>query len=373
MNVRLHEIKTRGDLKKFIHLPGKIHRDHKNWVPPVYSDEWSFYNPKKNRSFQHCSTLMLLAYRDERLAGRIMGIINHKYNEFHHQKKARIFAFECYDDEDIAIALTSSVESWARKTGMEMIIGPFGFSDKDPQGFMLEGFDEPMIIATNCNLPYMNDLIEKCGFNKEIDLLEYRLPVPRNIPHFYKAIHDRSAQINRFTLIEFSRRRELKPYIWPVFDLINTTYGNIYGFIEMTPNEVNYMVSRYFHVINPKFVKVVLDKQEKIAAFALAMPEISDGIRSAGGRLLPFGVIKIMKAARQTRMLTMLLGAIRKDFRNNGLDVLLGMKIIESASELNYKYIDSHLVLETNVKMLAEYRKLGGEICKRYRIYGKQL
>jgi GNAT superfamily N-acetyltransferase len=238
---------------------------------------------------------------------------------------------------------------------------------------MIEGFDLPAIIATNYSLPYMVDLIAECGYNKEIDCVDYIMPVPDVIPDFYQSICKRTIDNNNFILKEFTTRKELRPFIRPVFELINQTYAPIYGFSELTPKEIEYFANRYLSIMNPRFVKVVMNDRNELVGFAIAMPELSEGIRKARGKLFPFGLLKIYWASRTSKLLTMLLGAIREDYRNNGVDALLGMKILESAQKQRCKLIDSHLVLETNTKMRAEYEKLGGEVKKRYRIYGKML
>lgn len=373
MPVNVREVKTRADLRTYIHLPARIHARHEGWVPPFYSDEWAFYNPEKNRFFQHCSTVLMLAERDGQCIGRIMCIINHKYNKVHHETTGRIFALECPDEPETARVLLSAAEDWLRQRGMSRVIGPFGFSDKDPQGFLIEGFDQPVVIATNFSFPYMPALMEHCGYVKEIDCVDYLMPVPKVIPGFYKAIYTRTMANNHFRMKEFATRKQLRPYIRPVFTLINETYAHIYGFSEMTVKEMDYFADRYLTVINPRFVKVLLDENDRMIAFALAMPEISEGVRKSGGRLFPFGFYHILKASRTSKLLTMLLGAIRPEYRNNGLDAVLGIRMLESAQQEKFEFIDSHLVLETNLKMRAEYEKLGGTVKKRYRIFGKDL
>jgi hypothetical protein len=373
MTVVIKEVRSKKDLRNFIYLPEEIHATHKNWVYPLYFDEWDFYNPKKNRFFSDCDTILFLACQNEKPVGRIMGIINHKYNHLHQEKNGRFFALECFEDLAVAKMLTNHVEDWCRMKGMEKIIGPFGFSEKDPQGFMIEGFDEPVIIATNYSLPYMVKLMEECGYNKEIDCVDYMMPVPKEVPQFYQTIYKRTIDGNNFVLKEFTRQKDLKPYIKPVFELINVTYAPIYGFSELTPKEIDYFANRYMAIINPRFVKVVFNEKKELIAFAIAMPELSEGIRKARGKLLPFGIFKILRASKKTKLLTMLLGAIREDYRNNGIDVVIGMKMLESAQKQKFELLDSHLVLETNEKMRAEYEKLGGVVKKRYRIFSRPL
>ena len=373
MTIQIREVKSRLDLKAFIYLPEKIHNNHQNWIPPVYMDEWDFYNPAKNSAFHHSNTIMLIAMRENKPVGRIMGIINNKYNKTHNETHARFFNLECWDEPETAYALITAIENWARQMGMTKIIGPLGFSEKDPQGFMIEGFDNPMVVATNCSLPYMPGLIEDCGYTKEVDLVSYKLEIPDGIPEIYNTVYQRAKLNGGFSIMEFTSKKELRKYIRPVFQLVNEAYAEIYGFAELDNDEMDYMADRYMFILNPKFIKIVLDKNKQIAAFVISMPELAGGIRKAKGRMLPFGFLKILWESKTTKMLTLYLGAIKEEYRNSGLDALLGMKILDTAKREGMTFIDSHLVLETNMKMRREYEKLGGKIYKKYRIYQKAL
>ena len=159
--IEIQEVNSKSDLSKFIHLPAAIHQNHHNWVPPIYMDDWEFFNPKKNKSFDSCDTILLLAFRNKEVVGRIMGIIHHKYNEKHQENHARFAFFETWNDEEVAAALITAIENWSREKGMDRLVGPLAFSDKDPQGFLIDGFDEPAVIASNCNFPYQSELPRK--------------------------------------------------------------------------------------------------------------------------------------------------------------------------------------------------------------------
>jgi len=174
MEIVVKAVCSKSDLRKFIHLPAKIHRDHKNWIPPLYSDEWEFFNEKKNKSFEYSDVLMLLAYRGKKVVGRVMGMINYKYNELHKQKHARFNYLETWDDREVSAVLIQYVEDWAMIKGMNKLVGPLAFSDKDPQGYLIEGFSEPISIATHCNYAYMIDHLEALGFEKDIDLVDLK-------------------------------------------------------------------------------------------------------------------------------------------------------------------------------------------------------
>lgn len=372
--VDIREVTTKKDLRKFIHLPAAIHQNHPNWVPPIYMDEWDFFDPKKNKSFDSCDTILLLAFRAEKVVGRIMGIIHHKYNEKHGENHARFSFFETWNDEKVAAALIQAVENWARNKGMDRLIGPLAFSDKDPQGLLIDGFDQPAVIASNCNFPYQAELLEKNNYTKETDLVVYQIRIPDPIPEFYQKIYERACGLNQgLRILEFTSRRKVKPYIHPVLRLLNSTFTDIFGFVPFSEAEMDDFANRYLFLINPRFIKIVINPQNEVVAFVIGMSHIGDGIRKAKGRLFPFGIFRIFASARKSKQLNLLLGGIDPAYRGKGLDVLMGVRMMKSATALGKTTIDSHLELESNTKVRAEMEKVGGRVYKRFRIFGKEL
>ncbi|MCB0600741.1 MAG: hypothetical protein KDC28_05920 [Saprospiraceae bacterium] len=374
MEIRISEVRNKQELRTFIHLPAIIHRNHQNWVPPIYMDEWVFFNPKKNKAFSHSDTILLLAYQGDNVVGRIMGIINHQYNAAEELKEVRFFCLETFDDYRVAELLIRSVEDWGRGKGMTKFVGPLGFSDKDPQGLMVEGFEYSPVIATTFNFEYLVDFVEKAGFSKKVDLVVYKLDVPKEIPEFYTRIYDRAMRNNQhLRVVKFKNKLQLKPYIKPVFQLVNETFQEIYAFTPLTDEEMNELAGRYLPVLDPRFVKVIEKEKKEVVGFILAMPDISEGIRKCRGRVLPFGIFQILRAQKKTKQLDLLLGAIRQDYRNTGLNTILGIEIMRECQKAGMELIDSHLELETNTKMRAENEKLGGTVYKRYRIFQKDI
>ncbi|NOY37910.1 MAG: hypothetical protein GXO83_10090 [Chlorobi bacterium] len=372
MEISVKPVRSHRELRKFIYLPARIHRNHDTWLPPIYMDEWEFFNPKKNKSFGYCDTILLLAWKNGKAVGRIMGIINKRYNEIHHENHARFIFMECYHDREVFHALISAVEDWAREKGMVKVIGPLGFSDKDPQGFQINGFEYQTILATVGNYPYMVDLLEKEGYTKKVDLRDYLIDIPSELPELYKRVYRRVSHRADFEIIEFENRKQLKPYIIPVLQLMNDTYSVIYGFVPLTEKEMIELAKRYLPVLDPHFVKVVKVADE-IVGFVIGMPDISEGLKKSHGHLFPFGIFHILRTMKKATHLTLLLGAIKPDFRNFGVDVMMGIKMMETASARNIKTIESHLILEHNHRMNGEVEKVGGKIIKRFRIFQKDL
>jgi len=373
MAIIVREVIGRNELRRFIHLPQEIHQDHEHWVPPIYLDEWNFFNPRKNKSFQYCDTILALAWRDGKPVGRIMGIINHRYNDANNEKDGRFCFMESWNDPGIFQELIRFVESWAWEKGMQNLVGPLGFSDKDPQGFMIEGFGEPIVLATNGNLPYMPELLVQQGYEKKVDCVVYKVPVPREIPAFYKAIYQRAMINNDIEILEFRRRKEIKPLIHSVLRLLNETFSDIYAFAPFEEQEMDDFANRYLPLLDPRFIKIIRDRSGTVLSFIIGMPDISKGIIASRGYLIPFGIFRIIASRNRSRQLNLLLGGIREGYRGKGLDVIMGVKMLESAMKRNMEFIDSHLELETNIGVRREMERMGGEIYKRFRIFQKPL
>jgi hypothetical protein len=371
-NIIVKEVVTRRDLHEFIFLPEKVHKDEPNWLPPIYMDERLLFNRKKNKSYKYADAILLLAWKDNKPAGRIMGIINRRYNTINNEQHGRFCFMECYNDPEVFHALITHVENWARLNGMIKLVGPLGFSDKDPQGFQTEGFEYPLFITAANNSSYMPELLEAEGYEKKIDLVNYLADMPGELPEIYLKVFSRVEKTEGYRIVEFSSKKELKPYIIPVLELMNQTFNEIYGFVPLNDNEKTEFANRYLPILDPNFIKVV-ENNEGLIGFAIGMPDVSPGILACRGRLLPFGILKVLKESKRSKKLLMMLGGVKKPFRGKGIDVLMGVKILQSGIKHKMEVIDSHLVLEDNKRMRAEYERVGGKVVKRYRIYQKTL
>ena len=372
MSVEVRPVSGRKELKQFIFLPEQIHKNHKKWLPPIYPDEWQFYDPKKNPAFGFADTLLLLAWSEGKPVGRIMGIVNRRYNERSGEHTARFGFLECYDDQEVASVLLGAVEAWARGLGMNRVVGPMGFSDQDPEALMVEGFEMETCLALYHNFDFMPRLIETAGYAKEVDYVGYIVPVPDKLPPLYERVCARLARQHEFRLLEFPNKRVLKRYIRKVFELMNDTYEHLYGYVPLTAAEMDEFARRYLPVVDVRFVKVAL-KGDDVVAFIIGMPNINSGIRRARGRLFPFGILHILWSLRRSKKLDLFLGAIRPDCRGRGLDVLIGAAMMRSAKAAGFPIMDAHKEMETNLAVRAEMERVGGQVKKRFRIYQKSL
>ena len=372
MALEVAEIRTRRELREFIYLPARVNRTNPRWIPPIYHDDWKFFDAKKNRAFGYADTVQALARRDGRAVGRIMGIVNRRCNELKKECTGRFGFLECYEEQDVFSVLLKFVEDWARGLGMNKLVGPMGFSDQDQQGFLFEGFDQEPTLDSFHNFPYIVRLMDAAGYVKEVDYVNYIVKLSDRLPEFYEKISARVARQPEFKLVECTKSKDLKPYGRRIFGLMNTTYTNIYGYVPLTDAEMEALTKQYLPVIDPRFVKIVL-KGEDVVGFFIGIPHMNEGLRKCKGHLFPFGILQIMAAMKKAKQLDALLTGIREDCRGRGLDALMGAAMMRTAIAAGFEKIDGHHQLETNLKMRAEVERVGGQIVKRFRIYQKVL
>lgn len=372
MDITIKVVETRSDLEKFIRTPWKLHKNHKLWAPPLLMDEWTFFSPKKNKNFSHSHTLMLLAYKGKEIVGRVLGIINNNYNKDSGEKTARFGYLETDEDVQTVKALINRVEEWAKNLGMDKIVGPMGFTDQDPEGFIVEGFEGEPTITTYYNLPYLPKFLEQLGYTKEVDYFSYQIDTTVPYPEVYDKVIKRSERYG-YKLVPLKSTKDLKPLIIPVLSLMNETFApHIYGYVRLDEQEMNELAKRYLPVLDPRFIKIVT-KESEVVGFIIAIPNMDEGFRKANGRLLPVGLFHLMSAAKKSKQLDLMLGAIKESERGKGIDAIMGKAMHDSARKAGMTVIDSHVELESNVKVRAEMERAGGKIFRRYRIFQKPL
>lgn len=369
------EIKIVGNkklLSEFVHLPEQIHKTHKEWMPNLLIDDFRFFNPSINTSFAHCTTVLAMAYKEKIPAGRIMGIIHKSYNKLNNEKIGRFGFFDCYDDPEVAQKLLTFVEEWCKEHGMTSIAGPYGFSDKDPQGFLIEGFGDTPLICTLCNLPYMVHFTENAGYSKLLDCITYRFDTSLILPPIYARIEKRVLGANRYRLLTFKKKSELEPFVVPVLRLVNDSYTDLYGFFPLSEAEMEELAIRYMPVLRPEYVKIIL-LDDEVAAFVVGIPNLANGLQRSRGRIFPFGWLYILQSLYRSKQLDLMLGAVKPGQQGLGLEVAMGLAILETAKESGIETIETHLILETNYKMRSVMERAGATMTKRFRVFQKSL
>jgi len=368
----IKEVSSRRELKQFVRFPFALYVNHPCWVPPLILDELHTLRRDKNPAFEHCEACYWLAYREGKIAGRIAGIINHRYIEKWGNKYARFGWVDFVDDPEVVGALFSTVEQWAREKGMTGLHGPLGFTDMDHEGMLVEGFDELGTLAAIYNHAYYPRQLESLGYVKDVDWLEFEVTIPNQLPEKIVRVEQVVKRKLGVRALEAKNAKEILPYARELFGVLNQAFAPIYAFVPLTDRQVDLYVKQYFSFIRPDFTKILLDANGRVAGFVIGMPSLSRAMQKAKGRLFPFGFLHLLAAMRKPKSIDLYLGAVRPDLQGRGVDALLMTEMNRSAIANGITSAESNIELEDNIKVQNHWKYYEARQHKRRRCYVKK-
>ncbi len=371
--VEIKEVRTPADRKEFIRFPDRLYKGNPYRVPPLHSAEKEILDPKKNPAFEFCDARCWLAWSDGRIAGRIAGIINHRSNEIHHEKYARFGWIDFTDDYQVSGRLLETAEKWAREKGMTHVCGPAGFTDMDLEGMLVSGFDEMATQAVIYNYPYYPLHLEKAGYHKEVDWIQFELKVPREVPPKIARVAETVKQKHELRVLKVNKARDILPYAGKMFDTLNESFKDLYGFVPLTEKQKAYYTKLYFSFINPRYVCFVLDKQDEVIGFGITLYSLSKALNKARGRLFPFGFIHILKALHRNDTVDMLLQGVKPEYQNKGIPAIFFAEIMQAAIRDGVTTAISSHALENNTAAYRMFEELEHRQHLRRRSYGKKI
>lgn len=373
MDVEIIPVTGIRSLKQFVSFPYSLYAGNPFWVPPLRFEELQTLRWDKNPAFEFCEAKYWLAFKDGRVAGRIAGILNSTYNETWGKKTLRFGYLEFIDDHRVSEALLRTVENWAKEKGVESVVGPLGFSDLDPEGMLVEGFEELGNMTTIYNFSYYPIHLEKHGYQKDVDWLEFEVRVPTGIHEKLKRLADVVARKNNLKVLQVRRRKELLPYAKEIFHLLNESYQGLYGVVPLTEKQIDMFINRYLKLIRHDYISVILDREGQVAAFGITLPSLAKALQKAWGRLFPFGFIHLLRALRKNDTVEMLLIAVRPDLQGKGVNALLMHEFNKIYIRHNILKAETNPELETNSKVQAQWKFFDTRQHKRRRCYVKHI
>ena len=375
MEITIREISGKKALKKYVQFNIDLYKENPYAVPPLILDEVGTLSPDKNPAFEFCESVYYMAYDEEKPVGRIAGIINHKVNEKCGKKSARFGFVDFIDNTEVSSALFNAVEKWAREKGMEEIIGPLGFTDMDPEGLLIEGYDQPGTMVAIYNYPYYVNHITRLGYEKDNDWVEFKIYVPEEIPVKHKRISDIVQAKYKLKVLKYnSIKKIVKDYGRKIFELINQAYADLYGYSALSEKQIDYYVKMYVPMVRLENVSLIVNEKEELVGVGIAIPSMTKALLKAKGKLFPFGFIHILKALRgKNDVVDLLLVALRPDYQNTGANALLFSDLIPVFIKNGYKYAESNPELEENGKVQSQWQYFENVQHKRRRAYKKRL
>jgi ribosomal protein S18 acetylase RimI-like enzyme len=365
---------TKRDLKAFIAIPFDIYKGNPYWVPPLISEELKNFDKKHNPAFKNADSRLFIAYKNGKPIGRIAAIISFAANKKYNTKNLRFGWFDTIDDYETAAALFDEVEKWGKELGMDTLTGPHGFSDLDPEGMLVEGFDHLPTIAVVYNNPYYPTFAEKYGFKKDVDYLEFLCEIPG--PELLKKllrIADKIKERSSFKILEFKKKKELLARGSAVFHLLNDAFENIYGSVPLTEEQINYYIKKYFSFVDKDLVKVAVNKDDEAIGFVITITNLSRPFQKAKGKLLPWGWYHILKGLMSREILDLYLVGVDEKYRGLGVDLLMVTELARAAVNKGFKLTQSNVILEKNLKAQAQLKFFNPVVYRRARIFKKKI
>jgi len=376
--VYIKEINARRDLKKFMLFANKLYKDNPCYVPDMLISQIADFERHKNPAFEYCQAKCFLAYKDNKIVGRIAAIYNTHACQKYSQNQLRFSHADYIDDDEVVDALFNAVESWARELGCSSVHGPLGFSDLDREGLLVEGFDHLSQFFVNYNYPYYLKHMERLGYIKDTDWIEHRLILPEVYPGPHQVKLDRIAstvqQRLKLRLAPLKNRKSMIPYVEGVFRLFNEAYLILYGMVALTPAQVDKYVKEFLPLINERTAVILLNEADETVAFGLMAPSVSLAQRKSQGRLFPLGWFHLLRALKgKNDTLDLFLIAVHPSLKGKGVNAVVVTQLLKYAVEDGYKYAESGPALEDNYDVQSHWRYFDVIQHKRRRAYIKHL
>lgn len=373
--VEIREVRTRSELKKFVDYPNVLYRDVPQFVPAMYGDDLGDWNPKKNPAFEYCDAKCWLAWRDGKIVGRIGAILSRRANEKWHMNRMRFTQVDFIDDFEVSAALFKAVEDFAREKGCTEVHGPLGFTDLDREGMLVEGFDRRGMFITYYNHPYYLTHLERLGYAKDVDWVEMLIDVPydERIVARMDKLAERVMKSNRLHVAELKSRKDYKPWVEKVFQLVNTAYAGLYGTVPLDERQIKRYADKFVPLINPDLACFVADEQENLAAFGVSAPSMAAAMQKSRGRLFPLGFIGVLKALKVNDTLDLFLIAVTPEYQNKAVNAILMNHVLKGCHKMGITHAETGPQLETNHKVQSQWNFFKTEQHKRRRCFIKAL
>jgi len=368
----IKEVKTNKDLKDFVNLPFDLYRSHNLWVPPLKSDEVKQLKPETNPAFSQVDAAFWTALKNGKCVGRIGALINHAYNSKMNINAGRFSRVEFIDDQEVSAGLFNVAEKWLAGKGMTKVHGPLGFNNLDNQGLLIEGFNYLPSIASVYHLPYYKEHIEKLGYKKENDWIEFRLTLGKKA--LEKGIRGSELIKKRygFEVVSFQKSKEIMKYLHPVFNMMNEAFQDLHYVTPFTDEMIEYFGKKYFKVLNPRFVKIV-KKDENIVGFNVGVPSLSEAMQKADGKLFPNGFLHILKAMKNPEIIDLYLTGVAPEYHSAGVAVILFSELQKVMLEMGVDQMETTGIFEDNHNVISNWKNYDHIQHKRRRCFVKSL
>ena len=374
MSVLIKEVITKSDLKKWVDFPNKLYKDVPSYVPFLMPDEIGTFSKDKNPAYDFCETKLFLAYKDNKIVGRIGGLINHAYNKKWNKNAIRFTRFDFIDDEEVSQALFNEVVKWGKQNKLTSIMGPIGFTDLDHEGMLVEGFDELNMSITFYNHPYYLKHMEKLGLVKDVDWVEYQITIPSEINPKIEKLSNHLLKKNGYSLVTYTDRKVLKQDAYEAFKVVDEAFSVLYGTVPLTDKVIDNAINDYIPIVNLKYIVSIKDDKGSIIGFGVLVPSIAKALKKSNGRLFPLGIFRMLKALQgKNDVLEMFFVAVKEEHQKRGIPGIMMNHLLKVCIENGVKYCETGPELETNISVQSLWKSFMTRQHKRRRCFTKKI
>ncbi len=371
MDIKIITADSQKEIKQFVDFPYTLYKNTKNWVPPIKSDELKSLMAQHNPAYEFCEVQLWLAMDGSKVVGRIAGIINRRFIEKTGVNIARFSRLEFIDSREVAEKLLQTAEEWARAHEMIGIDGPLGFTNLDHQAMLIEGFEHLPSIGSEYHQPYYRAHLEALGYTKEMDWVEFRITMTDSVLEKSERVAQSVMERYNLKVMNFTKTAELRPYGRQLFEVMDQAFGDLFSYVPFTDRLIDFYVDKYIPILDPKFVKIVVDPQGMMVAFIVGLPSLSEAFQKAKGKLFPFGFLHLLKAYRHPQVMDLLLTGIHPKAQGMGYVALLMAELQRTSIENGIKFTETTGIIEENQKAIQMWKNFEHIQHKRKRCFIK--
>jgi hypothetical protein len=375
INIHKIDLKSKGEINRFIRVPFDLYDGHPQWVPPFIADVKTMLNPDKHPYYEHSDAEFFIAEKDGRDVGRIAALENKPFNQYHDTKDAEFYLFECVNDQEVANALFETVFDWAKERGLTKLVGPKGFGPLDGYGIQIEGFEyHQMMNMMNYNYPYYRELVENLGFCKVVDFVSsYINPQEFQLPEKVKKAAEIAKKRATFQVLRFKSKRDLKHWAGRIGQAYNKAFVDNWEYYPLTQREIDFVVGNVMTIVDPDLIKIIA-KDNEVVGFVFPFPDVSAAMKKNQGKLGPTAILRLLLELKRTDWIAFNGVGILPEYQGLGGNAIMYSELEKSMNQNSqFKHYELTQVAETAEQMRKDLKNLGAKFYKNHRVYEREI
>ena len=373
--IEVIKVESKKNVKDFVMFPFELYKDCEYWVPPIINEEIDAMDTNKNPVFKNAEAEFYLAYKENKIVGRIAAIVNWVEIEEQKKNKLRFGWYDTIDDINVSKALMDKVLEFGKSRNLEFVDGPVGFSNMDKAGLLIEGYNELNTMITWYHYPYQKEHLKKLGFSKLAEWVEYKIKIfsaeqaPEKVKKFSKIIQERY----NLKVVNFKSTKEIIPYVDKMFELLNVTYSNLQTYVTIKQYQIDFYKEKFIKYIHPDFIKCCLDENDNLIAFLITMPSFSRALKKINGKIGLMGYFHLFKAQHFNDRVSLYLIGVDPKYQSKGVTAVIFNELQQTFNNRGIIEVETNPELVENKAIQAFWKNYESTLHKRRATFTKSL